>query len=397
MVPQHSQDGTMSRAEFDLLTSTTTAHNIGVTGGTPQSSSIVFGSQLVDKNSITPYSDATQTKKHSPGHIKRPMNPFMVWSQIQRRIICEKTPDMHNAEISKNLGARWKDLTEVQKQPFIEEAERLRKLHSLEYPGYKYCPKKKQPKSQKRIASPISKKTAARKSGKIPKNDSNNNNSNNNNSFSTSDSIQPEMAKLRRELPSMDIDNCSIPTPNCQMPFSANDLIPNSPESAKLFDDNSILCSSESNDQMYVDEKYPYNVIMDQLHTEETYKILTPDEIYELPGDDKTFGNFKFNQTKVFDDCTDRFTYKPDSINEILTSSDANLNSASRTYNKINIDQLNEVMVEDFGGDYFRNDLNNFDETASSSSGSHLQFDCTDDVLSDNDIAYYLNNIKTEI
>lgn len=61
MVPQHSQDGTMSRAEFDLLTSTTTAHNISVTGGT-QSSSIVFGSQLVDKNSITPYSDATQVR-----------------------------------------------------------------------------------------------------------------------------------------------------------------------------------------------------------------------------------------------------------------------------------------------------------------------------------------------
>ncbi|KAJ6642251.1 putative transcription factor SOX-14 [Pseudolycoriella hygida] len=332
-------------------------------------------------------SNYLKTKKHSPGHIKRPMNPFMVWSQIQRRIICEKTPDMHNAEISKSLGARWKDLTEVQKQPFIEEAERLRKLHSLEYPGYKYCPKKKQPKSQKRIASPISKKTAARKSGKLPKNDSNNNN--NNNSFSTSDSIQPEMAKLRRELPSMDIDNCSIPTPNCQMPFSANDLIPNSPESAKLFDDNSILCSSESNDQMYVDEKFPYNVIMDQLNTEETYKILTPDEIYELPGDDKTFGNFKFNQTKLFDDGTDRF--------EILTSSDANLNSASRTYNKINLDQLNEVMVDDFAGDIFRNDLSNFDETASSSSGSHLKFDCSDDVFSDNDIAYYLNNIKTEI
>lgn len=61
MVPQHSQDGTMSRAEFDLLTSTTTAHNISVAGGT-QSSSIVFGSQLVDKNSITPYSDATQVR-----------------------------------------------------------------------------------------------------------------------------------------------------------------------------------------------------------------------------------------------------------------------------------------------------------------------------------------------
>lgn len=62
MVPQHSQDGTMSRAEFDLLTSTTTAHNISVTTGGTQSS-IVFGSQLVDKNSITPYSDATQVRK----------------------------------------------------------------------------------------------------------------------------------------------------------------------------------------------------------------------------------------------------------------------------------------------------------------------------------------------
>lgn len=62
MVPQHSQDGTMSRSEFDLLTSTTTAHNISVTGGTQQSSSIIFGSQLVDKNSITPYSDATQVR-----------------------------------------------------------------------------------------------------------------------------------------------------------------------------------------------------------------------------------------------------------------------------------------------------------------------------------------------
>ncbi|KAJ6642249.1 hypothetical protein Bhyg_07196 [Pseudolycoriella hygida] len=62
MVPQHSQDGAMSRAEFDLLTSTTTSHNISVTGGT-QSSSMVFGSQLVDKNSITPYSDATQEKR----------------------------------------------------------------------------------------------------------------------------------------------------------------------------------------------------------------------------------------------------------------------------------------------------------------------------------------------
>lgn len=71
------------------------------------------------------------------------MNAFMVWSQIERRKICEVQPDMHNAEISKRLGKRWKTLEDDQRRPFIEEAERLRQLHMVEYPGYKYRPRKK--------------------------------------------------------------------------------------------------------------------------------------------------------------------------------------------------------------------------------------------------------------
>ncbi|KAL2080082.1 hypothetical protein ACEWY4_023875 [Coilia grayii] len=81
--------------------------------------------------------------KTPSGHIKRPMNAFMVWSQIERRKIMEQSPDMHNAEISKRLGKRWKLLKDSDKIPFIREAERLRLKHMADYPDYKYRPRKK--------------------------------------------------------------------------------------------------------------------------------------------------------------------------------------------------------------------------------------------------------------
>merc|ERR1719461_1494482 len=71
------------------------------------------------------------------------MNAFMVFSHYERKKIIEVQPDIHNAEISKRLGKQWKDLSESEKEPYIQEAERLRLLHLQEYPGYKYQPKKK--------------------------------------------------------------------------------------------------------------------------------------------------------------------------------------------------------------------------------------------------------------
>lgn len=62
---------------------------------------------------------------------------------MERREIVKFAPDTHNAEISKQLGKRWKLLTEEQRQPYIQEAERLRQLHIQEYPDYKYRPRKK--------------------------------------------------------------------------------------------------------------------------------------------------------------------------------------------------------------------------------------------------------------
>lgn len=108
-----------------------------------------FGSLSVSQNSPTPYSDATRwllltnqdgrqsmtltttgrqrrqqaaisndnssmtsltssTGSSSIGHVARPMNAFIVWSQIERRKMAAKQPEIHNAEISKRLGRRWR-------------------------------------------------------------------------------------------------------------------------------------------------------------------------------------------------------------------------------------------------------------------------------------------------
>lgn len=171
-----------------------------------------------------------------------------VWSQIERRKICEVTPDMHNAVISKSLGVRWKALSEEEKQPYIDEAERLRRLHSQEYPDYKYRPKKKQTITSKSASltsnksdsqqtnSSASSRTASSRKRPTKRNDKRNGSSSSN---SSKKARQKQILENSLSFDASDGEykNSDIQTPRslCYS-LSASDILPNSPESATLYD-----------------------------------------------------------------------------------------------------------------------------------------------------------------
>ncbi|XP_053737799.1 transcription factor SOX-8a [Synchiropus splendidus] len=93
--------------------------------------------------SLSPAPGPDEMSLKRKAHVKRPMNAFMVWAQAARKRLAHQYPHLHNAELSRTLGKLWRLLSETEKRPFVDEAERLRLQHKKHYPDYKYQPRRR--------------------------------------------------------------------------------------------------------------------------------------------------------------------------------------------------------------------------------------------------------------
>eukprot|EP00730_Choanoeca_flexa_P014743 TRINITY_DN6556_c0_g1_i1.p2 TRINITY_DN6556_c0_g1~~TRINITY_DN6556_c0_g1_i1.p2 ORF type:complete len:146 (+),score=21.59 TRINITY_DN6556_c0_g1_i1:1246-1683(+) len=84
------------------------------------------------------------------GHIKRPLNCFMLFSREMRPKLRALYPTEHNSVINSRLGQAWSALSHHEKLVYRHKAQQHKEEHQRQYPNYRFQPKK----SKKSLAKP---------------------------------------------------------------------------------------------------------------------------------------------------------------------------------------------------------------------------------------------------
>ena len=89
-------------------------------------------------NAGTVVEGRTKKKKvKDPNAPKRPMSAYLLFVKENRATIARENPAMKNTEVLVEVGRRWKDLDEVSRQTFEEDAKKERAEYHLEVSKFK--------------------------------------------------------------------------------------------------------------------------------------------------------------------------------------------------------------------------------------------------------------------
>ena len=80
----------------------------------------------VDKKATTKVLNKKTVSKKPDTKTKRKKTGYILYCQIERPIVKENSPDLSNTEITKELGANWKSLTENERGEYNERASKTR-------------------------------------------------------------------------------------------------------------------------------------------------------------------------------------------------------------------------------------------------------------------------------
>lgn len=99
------------------------------------------------------------SKKRDPGHVPRPPNAFFCFRSAYWQIEREKPQAVRdNRQVSCKAADVWRDMSEEQRKPYLDMANKIKYYHALKYPEYRYAPSSQ----SKRQKSSCSKKKPAR-------------------------------------------------------------------------------------------------------------------------------------------------------------------------------------------------------------------------------------------